>query len=67
MSEFMEDVIDQLNLIFKKYMTVIAKAQGEELIKVRAIMDDTLDIVLAETDPITIARKMNLAELELEK
>ena len=67
MTEFMEDVIDQLNLIFKKYMTVIAKAQGEELTKVRAIMDDTLDIVLAETDPITIARKMNLAELELKK
>jgi len=65
MTEFMEDVVDTLNQIFKKYVTIVAIAQDEELQKVRGIMDETLDFVLKETDPMEIARKFNLAELEL--
>lgn len=63
--EFMEEVTDTLNRIFKNYLPYIAQARDkDDISKAREIMDEILDNVLKETDPMTIARKMNLAELE---
>jgi len=67
MSGFMEEVMDTINRIFNNYLPYIAKANEEDIPKVRAIMDEILDNVIKETDPMTIARKMNLAELEIKK